>query len=88
MLLVNEETLKNNLARNMRYLRLSRNPCLSQAMLANKLGVTQKSINRYENAVNLPPAHVLIAMARYFGYTTEELLLDTLPDKKGLKSNK
>ena len=84
MSLVNEEHLKYNLARNIRYLRLRKKPYLSQTTLANKLGVTQKSINRYENAVNLPPAHVLVAMAQYFGYTTEELLSDTLPEKKGM----
>lgn len=84
---VNEELLKNNLARNMRCLRLRRSPRMSQAMLAKKLGVTQKSITRYETAKNLPPAHILLAMADYFGFTTEELLSEKLPAKKGMNSN-
>ena len=42
MVTVNENCLKQNLARNMRYLRLSRNPRISQTMLANKLGVSQR----------------------------------------------
>lgn len=84
---VNEEQLKHNLARNIRYLRLSKQPRMSQTMLAKKLGVTQKSITRYETAVNLPPAHILVAMADYFGFTTEELLAEKLPAKKGMKTN-
>lgn len=84
---VSEETMKQNLARNMRYLRLSRCPRISQQMLANKLGVSQKSISKYETANLLPPAHILVAMAACFGYTTDELLSETLPDKKGMKIN-
>lgn len=82
---LNEEQLKNNLAKNLRYLRLNRTPRMSQITLAKKLGVAQKSIARYETASNLPPAHVLIAMANYFGLTAEELLSEKLPDKKGMK---
>lgn len=85
MAIQSEEQLKINLAKNMRYLRIIRIPHVSQAKLADKLGVTQTSINRYETAQNLPPAHVLKAMADYFGYTTDELLSDRLPAKKGMK---
>lgn len=84
---LSEETMKQNLARNMRYLRLSRCPRISQQMLANKLGTTQASISLYETAMQLPPAHILVAMAACFGYTTDELLSETLPDKKGMKIN-
>ena len=84
---VNEERLKNNLAKNIRYLRLMRTPKMSQETLAKKLGETRKSITRYETAVNLPPAHVLVAMAQFFGFTTDELLADRLPEKKGMKNN-
>lgn len=85
---VNEEQLKQNLAKNLRYLRSTRTPPLSQAMLAKKLGVTQKSILRYEKAFSLPPLAVFMDMATYFGYTAEELLSDTLPAKKGMNTNK
>ena len=57
-----EQQLRSRLAGNIRRLRMSRSPCLSQKMLAKKLGVTQKSISRYENARCLPPAHVLVAL--------------------------
>lgn len=87
MELRNEETLKANLARNMRFLRLQRKPLLSQKMLAKKLGVTQKSISRYETARCLPPAHVLLAMADIFGFTADELFGENLPDRKGRENN-
>lgn len=51
MVTVNENCLKQNLARNMRYLRLSRNPRISQTMLANKLGVSQ------EVSLNMKPLY-------------------------------
>ncbi len=87
MLTVNEDYLKQNLARNVRYLRLNRSPRISQTMLANKLGVTQSSISKYESAVLLPPPHILVAMAQCFGFTTDELLSETLPGKKGMNKN-
>lgn len=76
-----ELQLKNCLARNLRCLRMSRSPCLSQKTLARKLGVTQKSISRYENANCLPPAHVLVALAEEFGLATDELFMENLPQK-------
>ena len=86
-MIVNEDKMKQNLARNMRYLRMSKSPRLSQTMLANKLGVSQKSISKYESATMLPPLHVLVAMAQCFGFTTDELLSETLPEKKGMNNN-
>lgn len=82
-----EEILKANLARNMRFLRLQRKPYLSQKMLAKKLGVTQKSISRYETAHCLPPVHILMAMADMFGFTPDELFREKLPSKKGRENN-
>ncbi len=87
MVTVNEDYLKQNLARNMRFLRTSKSPRISQTMLANKLGVTQSSISKYESAVLLPPPHILVAMAQCFGFTMDELLGETLPEKKGMKKN-
>lgn len=74
-----EQQLRSHLARNIRRLRMSRSPCLSQKMLAKKLGVTQKSISRYENARCLPPAHVLVALAEEFGLATDALFMERLP---------
>ena len=82
---IKEEQLKENLARNLRYLREGRKPYLSQQMLAIKLEVTQKSISRYENGISLPPAHVLVAMADLFGLTTDALFMAELPENKNQK---
>ena len=61
MAFVKEEQLRQNLARNLRHLRISRKPYLSQQMLAKKLEVTQKSISRYETGKCLPPPCVMVA---------------------------
>ena len=82
---VKEDQLKQNLARNLRYLREQRKPYLSQQMLAAKLEVTQKSISRYENAISLPPAHVLVAIADFFGLTTDALFRAELPENMNKK---
>ena len=86
-----EQQLKRRLAGNLRRLRLSRSPCLSQKALAGKLGVTQKSISRYENALCLPPAHVLVALAEEFGLATDALFMERLPHnmkkKEGTRTN-
>ena len=86
-----EQQLKNRLAKNLRRLRISQNPCLSQKTLARKLGVTQKSISRYENARCLPPAHVLVALAEEFGLATDMLFMERIPQnikkKEGFITN-
>ena len=82
-----EDQLKQNLARNLRYLREGRKPYLSQQMLAIKLEVTQKSISRYENGISLPPAHVLVAMADLFGLTTDALFMAELPNNNQKEGN-
>lgn len=55
MSLIDEETLKANLARNLRYLRKKEDTALSQEALARRIGVTCKSISRYESGY-LPAA--------------------------------
>ena len=87
MPLVDEETLKTNLARNLQYLRKKEGSALSQEVLARKIGVTCKSISRYETGICLPPCHVLAALGRYYGYTMDELLAARLPGKKGRENN-
>ncbi|MCM1375223.1 MAG: helix-turn-helix domain-containing protein [Lachnospiraceae bacterium] len=84
---IKEDQLKQNLARNLRYLREGRKPYLSQQMLAKKLEVTQKSISRYENGISLPPAHVLVAMADLFGLTTDALFMAELPNNNQKEGN-
>lgn len=87
MSLIDEETLRNNLARNLRYLRTSRTFNMSQEALARKIGITPKSISRYETGICLPPSHVLAALSKYFGYSMDELLAERLPSKEGRENN-
>ena len=77
-----EQQLKTNLARNLKYLRLRRNPSISQQYLATRLQVSTRSISYYESGQYLPPAHVLCGIAEYFGCTVEDLLSNKLPAKK------
>ena len=53
-------------------LRLSKK--LSQDQLAKNTNLTQTSINHWENGKCLPNANAIIALARYFGVTTDYLL--------------
>ena len=85
--LIDEQTIMRNFSKNIRYLRLSKTPKLSQQTLARILGITVRSISRYETASCLPPTYILASMARYFGYTTEELLSEKLPIMKGCEFN-
>ncbi|HJC23230.1 MAG TPA: helix-turn-helix domain-containing protein [Candidatus Eisenbergiella merdavium] len=71
-----EEKLRKNLADNLHFLRFSRNPKISQQTLAEKIGTSQKSISRYEQGICLPPAHILTALADYFGLPVDALLQD------------
>ena len=77
-----EEKLKVNLAENIRFLRLTHNPRITQVELAKKLGITQKSISNYEQARCLPPTYVLAAIADLFHLSLDDLL-SPLPRKKG-----
>lgn len=79
--MINEQRLRNALARNMRYLRLLKNPHISQLALARSIGTTQKSISRYERGEAMPPLCILVAIAEYYGYTVDELLQEKMPAK-------
>lgn len=81
-----EEKIKHNLGRNLRYLRLSKKPTMPQHVLAKKLQIAQSSISHYEKGHHLPPVHILTQIADYFGYSVDELLGDALPDRKGCET--
>ena len=82
---VNETRLKRTLASNLRYLRFLKKPHISQQMLAKHLGITQKSISRYECGEVLPPAYILAAIAGYFGCTVDALLRENMQEKRNLE---
>ncbi len=47
---------------------------ITQAALANEIGVTQKAIDFWEKAINEPKASYIIALSKYFGVTSDYLL--------------
>ena len=50
---------------------------LSQAKIAAMLETTQTSINRYENAIGLPPLRVLLWYAEYFDVSMDYIFCRT-----------
>ena len=47
---------------------------LTQEQLGEKIGVTNKTISRWENGNYLPPADILLAMSRLFDVSVNEIL--------------
>lgn len=47
---------------------------ISQALLAEQIGVSQQSVNKYENHNVEPDIHTLMLIADYFGTTVDYLI--------------
>lgn len=47
---------------------------ITQEQLSEYLGVTNRTVSRWENGVNMPDFDLIIEMANYFDVTIEELL--------------
>lgn len=47
---------------------------LSQAALAREIGVSQKAIDYWERGINEPKASYIVALAEFFGVSSDELL--------------
>lgn len=47
---------------------------ISQEVLAGFVNSSQQAICRYERNVSSPPAHIAVAIANYFGVSTDYLL--------------
>lgn len=47
---------------------------LTQEALGERLGVTGKTISRWETGMYLPPAEMLLALSEYYGVSVNELL--------------
>ena len=62
---------------NLRSLRISRG--VSQQKIADYLGITQQSVNRYEKQKFEPDIGTLIMLADYFGTTVDYLIGHTPP---------
>ena len=63
---------QQNIGRFLRTLRTEQG--LTQAQLAERLGVTNRSVSRWENGVNLPDLDLLMELSDCFGVTIEEFL--------------
>lgn len=48
---------------------------LTQKQLGNKIGVTNKTVSRWERGVYLPPADMLLIMSELFDVSVNELLI-------------
>lgn len=53
---------------------LRREKQLTQEQLAEKLGVTNRSISRWENGINMPDFDLVIEIADYYDVSIEEIL--------------
>lgn len=60
---------------------LRREKKLTQEQLAETLGVTNRSVSRWENGVNLPDLDLVIELANYFDVSIEEFLDGERKDK-------
>lgn len=47
---------------------------LSQAALAREIGVSQKAIDYWERGINEPKASYILALAEFFGVSSDDLL--------------
>ena len=67
---------------NLKRLRLSLFPRMSQARLAGKLGVTRNTYAGYESGKRLPPAWFVSCTADYFKVPVDELIGQELEKEK------
>lgn len=67
----------------MKELRIARN--LTQEQLAEQLGVSRRTVSRWETGSNMPDLSILIEMADYYAVDLRELLDG---ERKGEKMNK
>lgn len=61
--------------------RLRKEKGLSQAEVAEELGVTRQAVSRWESGRAWPSAEKLVAVSRLYGVTVEELCRDVIAEK-------
>ena len=72
----------NQLAANLRKLRLDQ--AMTQEQIAEKLGVSEQSVSRWENAATLPDVMLLPDIAKLYGVLVDDLFK---PAPKGYENN-
>ena len=60
------------IAKRIKELRLERG--ISQAVLGNKIGVSQKAVDYWERGVNEPKASYIISLCDFFGVSADYIL--------------
>lgn len=78
-----ETIIQTYFPHNLKYLRLSKKPPLSQETLAKKLGTSRKYISHYEHGDYLPSVVFVLQLALYSHVSVDDLLCRDLR-KKGL----
>lgn len=78
-----ETIILSNFPKNLKYLRLSKRPPISQETLAKKLGTSRKYISHYERGDYLPSLVFVLRLALYTHVSVDDLLCKDLT-KKGL----
>lgn len=73
------EIFMTDFAKNVRLLRKQNR--MSQFMLADKLGVSQRTVSHYENGSSEPSLQILCRIARIFKVSVDELLGFVLKDE-------
>lgn len=68
------------MVKNLRKFRIEKK--LSQQQLADIIGTTQQSINKYENHGTEPDIETLMKLADYFGVSVDHLIGHSGPDSK------
>lgn len=68
------------MVKNLKVLRMSH--CISQQQLADAIGTSQQSINKYENHNIEPDIETLIKIADYFSTSVDYLVGHTTIDRK------
>ena len=66
-------------------LRIEKN--LTQDQLGEKIGVTNKTVSRWENGNYLPPVEMLQILSKFYGVGINELLSGERLDEKHYKEN-
>ena len=74
-------TGEENLRVNLRKLRMAKQPPLSQAAFAKKMGIERHTYSRYERGVSTVPAWLTLKAAQYYGVRPEDLF-EHLPKKR------
>lgn len=80
---MDDEKLKYQIGANIASYRKAQG--LTQASLAEKLNYSDKAVSKWERGESVPDVMTLVALARQFGITVDELLQDpnALPEKTG-----